>query len=169
VWKPLTVWGAVVLALGLVTGFFPGGSTRARVDHCYVSSGYWTPGESKCTGHWSTAGFTVTGRVYGIDVPTGDGDGWQASGPKLPGDWYEVKVPDSVRERSVVAVPGAAVVLPGVVWLVRLMLFLVVPIAVIALASRARNLWLLRAYERELRNRHISANSRTSNDAAGFA
>ena len=153
-WKWWAVWGTVVLALGLVTGFFPGSSTRATVDHCYVNWGYWTPGETRCTGHWSTAWFTVTGRVHGVAVPIGDGDGWQSIGPRLPGDWYEVEVPDAVvRERSAVAVPGAAVVYPALVWLVRVVLFLVVSISVIVLVSRARDLWLLRAYERELRNR----------------
>ncbi|MEV0136442.1 hypothetical protein AB0H83_49470 [Dactylosporangium sp. NPDC050688] len=152
-WKWWALWGTVVLALSLVTGFFPGSSTQATVDHCYrrLPGDGWTPYETKCTGHWSTAGFTVTGRVHLVSgVSRAD---WYNIGPPLPDGWYEVSVPDSARERSAVVVPGAAVVYPTLVWLVRVVGFLVVAIWLIVLVSQARDRRVLRAYERELRNR----------------
>lgn len=87
------LWGTVVLALSLVTGFFPGSSTRATVDHCYrrLPGDGWTPYETKCTGRWSTAGFTVTGRVHLVSgVSRAD---WYNIGLPLPEGWYEVSVP----------------------------------------------------------------------------
>jgi hypothetical protein len=114
-----------------------------------VRYGDWTPDETKCTGHWSTAGFTVTGRVYGVAVGGAD---WQVILPGRPDGWYEKRVPDSARERSGVAVPGAALAYPALVWLIRVALFFVVTVSVIVLVSRARDRWYLRAYERELRN-----------------
>ncbi|UWZ35497.1 hypothetical protein Drose_30920 [Dactylosporangium roseum] len=149
-WKWWSVWGSVVLALGLGTGFFPGSSTWATVDHCYVRMGDWTPDETRCTGHWSTAGFTVTGGVHGVTV---GGSEWPAIGPQQPDGWYEVRVSDSAHNHSAVAVPGAAVVYPALVWLVRVVLLLVVVASVVVLVNRARDRWYLRAYERELRNR----------------
>jgi hypothetical protein len=142
------IWGTIVLAVGLVTGFFPGSSTRATVDRCYVLIGDWTPDETRCIGHWSTAGFTVTGQVYGVSV----GGDWQPTG-RRPDGWYEVTAPDAAHERPAVAVPGAAVTYPVVVWLVRVVAFLVVAVSVIVLVSRAKDRWFLRAYERQLRDR----------------
>jgi hypothetical protein len=153
VWKWWALWGTVTLALGLVTGFFPGSSTRATIDHCYrrLPGNEWTPYETKCTGHWSTAGLTVTGRVHLVSgVSRADR---YSIGPTLPGGWYEVSVPDSAREHSAAAVPGAAVVYPALVWLVRVAGLLVVAIWLIVLMGQARDRRLLRAYERELRNR----------------
>nr|BFE66196.1 hypothetical protein GCM10020063_107220 [Dactylosporangium thailandense] len=98
----------------------------------------WTPYETRCTGRWSTARFTVTGRVHLVSgVSRAD---WYSIGPTLPDGWNEVSVPASARERSAVAVPGAAVVYPALVWL-------------IDLVSQAKDRRVLRAYERELRNR----------------
>jgi hypothetical protein len=149
-WKWWAVWGTVALALGLVTGFFPGSSTRATVEHCYVRHGDWTPDETRCTGHWSTAGSTATGTVHGVAVQSS----WQMIPPgPLPDGFYEVTVPDAARQHSAVAVPGAAAVYPPLVWLVRVVLFLVVAVLLIALVSRARDRWYLKAYERDLRNR----------------
>jgi hypothetical protein len=139
------VWGAVVLAFVLVAGFFPGSSTTAMVDHCYTRGGERDPIQTKCTGHWSTLGFTVTGRVHGVYVVTD----WRADGPGSADGWYEVTVPDSVRERSAVAVPGAAVVYTVVVWPVRGLVLLVVVGSAAALWVQIRDRRILRAYERE--------------------
>jgi len=148
-WKRWAICGTVVLALGLVTGFLPGSSPRATVDHCYVRYGDWTPNETRCTGHWSTAWITVTGQVHGFAV----GGDWRSIGPRSDDGWYEVTVPDSARQRSAVAVPGVAVVYPVLVWLIRAVMILVVSVSVVVLISGTRARWLLRAYEREVRNR----------------
>jgi hypothetical protein len=139
------VWGAVVLAFVLLVGFFPGSSTTATVDHCYTRGGERDPIETKCTGHWSALGITVTGRVHGVRV----GTDWQVI-PFGPGDgWSEVTVPDSARERAAVTVPGAAVVYPVVVWPVRILVLLAVVASAIALSVQIRGRRILWAYERE--------------------
>jgi hypothetical protein len=133
-WKWWGGWATVVVVLGLVTGFFPGSSPQATLDHCFVRPGDRTPGETRCTGHWSTAGFTVTGRVYGIAA----GSDWQVIPPGRPDGWYEVAVPEAARNRPAVTVPAAAVGHPVLVWLIRLMLLLMVVVPVVVLVRRVR-------------------------------
>ncbi|GAA2371826.1 hypothetical protein GCM10010170_073710 [Dactylosporangium salmoneum] len=131
---------AAVLALGLVTGFFPGSSTRVTIERCHVSAGDYTPDVVWCTAHWKTAGFTVTGQVHGVDMSPGPiwhGIGYQDN-------WYVSEPPDSLRHLPAVAVPGDAAVYPALVWPTRVLFGLAVAILLIGLASRARYLWHLR-------------------------
>jgi hypothetical protein len=133
-WKWWGGWATVVVALGLVAGFFPGSSSRATLDHCSVRPGDRTPGETRCTGHWSAAGITVTGRVHGIAA----GSDWQVIPPGHSDGWYEVAVPDAARDRPAVMVPATAVAHPALVWLIRVLLLLMVVAPGVVLARRAR-------------------------------
>lgn len=147
-WKWWTAWGTIVVACGLLTGVFPGSTTRVTVDHCSVWHDDQSPSKTRCTGHWSMAGIPATGRVYGVAT-----DGWQAVPLQTPGGWYELKVPDSARLQQVVVVPGAAVAQPTLLWLIRAVAGLIVVVALIASVSRVRDRMLLRAYERKVANR----------------
>jgi hypothetical protein len=148
------VGAAVVLVLALITGVFPGSSTRATVDYCYVRPGDWMPDETKCTGHWSSAGLTFTGRMHGVHP---DEPGWRATTSRAPGsrpeDGQQMAPPAYAREYPAVGMPGTALVYPALVWLIRLVALVVVSLLVLVLAGGVRGRWYLRAYERRLQGR----------------
>ncbi len=148
-WKWRVVWGTLILALCLVTGIFPGSSTQVTIDRCSVILGDWMPDETTCVGHWSTAGFTVTGQVHGVDAGS---EGWRPTGNRTA-DGLEETPPDSARHWPAVAVPGATATYPAVVWLVRIVLLLVAAISATVLTIGTRNRRILRAYERDLARR----------------
>ncbi|MBO0870329.1 MAG: hypothetical protein J2P15_17380 [Micromonosporaceae bacterium] len=133
-WIKAGALGLVVLGLLAVTGIFPGGSTRATVDHCYLRHHDWEPTETRCTGDWTLLGHTFTGRVHGVEV----GTDWQVIPPGPGADgWYEVTVPESARDRAALTVPGAALVVAWLVWTGRVLLALALVGLLILLARRA--------------------------------
>jgi hypothetical protein len=131
-WKWGLAWGAAVLALSFVTGFFPGSSMRATAERCYLDHPYESNQtiRYKCVGHWTTAGQTHRGVIRGMTL---DVQPWESFG-KAPdnewfpdGNWVEVAVPDSSRRFAMIRVPNpnTAEVYPPLVWLLRLALLLV--------------------------------------------
>jgi hypothetical protein len=148
-WARRCAWGLVVVALLVSAGFAPGGSPHTTIDHCYVKSVDWEPGETECTGHWTLLGRTFSGRVYGVDVP---GD-WQALQPSRSALWYEVTVPDDARDRQALAVPGASVVNAWLVWIVRAALVLAAALILVMIGRSAIRWRRIEADQSRLKHR----------------
>jgi hypothetical protein len=133
-WFRVGISGLALLGLLTVTGVAPGDSTRATVDHCYDNYHGERWRETKCTGHWTRLGYTFTGRVYGVDVGY-----WPVIPPAPRADgWNELAVPENTRDRPSVAVPGASLVAPWLVWAVRAALVIEVAALVVLLARLTR-------------------------------